>query len=96
MGTKSNTDSGKWLKSGKDTRANIESNSGIDLPSCDSGSHSCLNSISGRDNFPKCQYGSENANFGQVQMGVIKLNLGFQNMILESINKVRDIRIRGW
>jgi len=34
------------------------------------------------DNFLKCQYGSQNFNVGQVQMGVLKLNLGFQNNII--------------
>ena len=34
------------------------------------------------DNLPKCQYGSQNSDFGQVQMGVLKLNLGFQNNMI--------------
>ena len=29
------------------------------------------------DNLPKCQYGSQNFDDGQVQMGVLKLNLSF-------------------
>ena len=36
-----------------------------------------------RDNLPKYQCGSQNFDFDQVQMGVLKLNLSFQsNMIL--------------
>ena len=50
--------------------------------------------IQERDNLPKCQYGSQNLEFGQVQMGVLKLNLGFQNnMIPGQIDRVRDIWI---
>ena len=32
-----------------------------------------------RDNLPKYQHGSQNFDVGQVQKGVLKLNLGFQN-----------------
>ena len=35
-----NTDLGKWLKSGKDTRINIESKNKIELSNWASGSHS--------------------------------------------------------
>jgi len=35
-----------------------------------------------RDNLTKCQCGSQNFNFGQVQIGVMKLNLGFQNIMI--------------
>jgi len=31
------------------------------------------------DNLPECQCGSQNSDFGQVQMSVLKLYLGFQN-----------------
>ena len=41
MGTGSNTDSGKGLKSGKDTGVNIKSRNRIELPSWGSGSYSC-------------------------------------------------------
>ena len=45
-------------------------------------------------NLPKYQGGSQNFNFGQVQMDVLKLNRGFQNnMILGSNRRVRNIRI---
>ena len=44
--TRSNIDSGKGLKSGKDTRVIIESDSRIELPSWDSGPYSCSSSIS--------------------------------------------------
>ena len=32
-----------------------------------------------KDNLPKCQWDFQHLKFGQVQMGVLKLNLGFQN-----------------
>ena len=41
-----------------------------------------------KDNLPKCQW---DLKFGQVQMGMLKLNLGFQNdKSTGSINRVRD------
>ena len=37
------------------------------------------------DNLPKCQWDFQKSEFSQVQMGVLKLNLSFQNnMILGS------------
>ena len=37
-----------------------------------------------RDNLLKCQCGSQNFDFGQVQIGMMKLKLSFQNnMILD-------------
>ena len=42
------TDSGKGLKSDKDTGVNIESGSEIELLSGSSGSYSCSSSISGK------------------------------------------------
>ena len=32
-----------------------------------------------KDNLPKCQWDFQKSEFGQVQMGVLKLNLGSQN-----------------
>ena len=47
-----------------------------------------------RDNLSKCQCGSQNLKFGQVQMGMMKLNLGFQNtMIPGSDDRAKDINI---
>ena len=46
IGTGSNVDSGKRLKSGEDTRVIIESGSRIELPSLGSGSYSFSSSIS--------------------------------------------------
>ena len=40
----------------------------------------------GRDNLPKCQYSPQNFNFGQVQIGVLKLNIGFQNTIIPGLD----------
>jgi len=34
------------------------------------------------DNLQKYQYGSQNFDVGQVQMDVLKLNLGFQNNMI--------------
>ena len=34
------------------------------------------------DNLPECQCSSQNSDFCQVQMGVLKLNLGFQNSMI--------------
>ena len=42
------------------------------------------------DNLPQCQ----GFDFGQVQVGMMKFNLDFQNdMILSHINRVEDIKI---
>ena len=35
-----------------------------------------------RNNLPKCQCGFQNLEFGQVQMGVLKWNLVFQNNMI--------------
>ena len=35
-----------------------------------------------RDNLPKCQCGFQNLEFGQVQIGVLKWNLIFQNNMI--------------
>jgi len=32
-----------------------------------------------KDNLPKCQWDFQHLRFGQVQMGGLKLNLGFKN-----------------
>ena len=32
-----------------------------------------------KDNLPNCQWDFQNLKFGQVQLGMLKLNLGFQN-----------------
>ena len=34
------------------------------------------------DNLSNCQYGSQNFDFSQVQMGMMKLDLGFQNNMI--------------
>ena len=39
------------------------------------------------DNLPKCQYGSRNFDVCQVQKGVLKLILGFQNNIVPGLNR---------
>jgi len=71
MGTWSNTDSAKWLKSGKNTGAilsqEVELNYQVEV-------QDHINAqlqFQERDNLPKCQYGSQNLEFGQVQMGMI-------------------------
>ena len=72
IGTWSNVDSEKRLKSGEDTGVIIESGSRIESPSWDLGSYSFSSSILGKDNLPKCQCDFQNSEFGQVQMGVLK------------------------
>ena len=39
------------------------------------------------DNLPKYQYGCQNFDVGQVQMGVMKLNLGFQNNKIPGVDR---------
>ena len=79
------TDSGKGLKSGKDTRVIIESGSEIESPSEVQDHIHAQIQFKERDNLPKYQCGSQNLNFRKVQIGMLKLNLVFQNnMILES------------
>jgi len=36
---------------------------------------------------PNCQYGSQNFNVGQVQISVLKLNLGFQNIMIPGLDQ---------
>jgi len=64
----------KGLKLGKETGVIIESGSGIELPSWGSGSHHYQ--VQSQERIT-CQHTSQNFDFGQVQMGVLKLNLGF-------------------
>ena len=72
------------MTSGKDTGVNIESKSGTELPSWGSGSYSCSGLLE-KDNLPKYKHGSQNFIIGQVQMGVLKLNLGFQNNMITGL-----------
>jgi len=39
------------------------------------------------DNLPKCQYDSQNYDVGQIQMGVMKLNLGFKNNMIHGLDR---------
>ena len=66
IGTGSNVDSEKRLKSGDDTGVIIESGSRIKSPSWGSGSYSFSSSIQERDNLPNCQCHFQNLEFGQV------------------------------
>ena len=79
MGTGSNTDSGKGLKSGKEPQSllnqEVELNYQVEVQDH---IHAQIQ-FQETDNLPKYQCGSQNSDFGQVQMGVLKLNLGFQN-----------------
>ena len=74
------------MKSGEDTGVIIESGSRIDHQvEVQDHIHSQVQ-FQEKDNLPKYQHGA------QVQMGVLKLNLGFQNnMSPDQINRVRDI-----
>ena len=75
-------DSREGLKSGEGTRVIIESGSRIESPSWGSGSYSSQVQFQEKDNLPKCQCGFQNLEFGQVQMGVLKWNLVFQNNMI--------------
>ena len=66
------------MKSSKDTRVIIELRSGIELPSWGSGSYFHAQvQFQEIDSLPECQCGSQDSDFGQVQIGVLKLTLGF-------------------
>ena len=40
-----------------------------------------------KDNLPKSQYDFQTLDFGQVSMGLLKLNLGFQNSMILGSNR---------
>ena len=40
-----------------------------------------------KDNLPKYQHDSQNFDVGQVQMGVLKLNLSFQNNMIPDLDR---------
>ena len=75
----------KYLKWGKDTESTLNQEVKLNYQFKVQDHIHAQVQFQERGNLPICQWDFQNYEFGQVQMGMLKLNLGFQNnMILGS------------